>query len=392
MRVGVDATSWVNRRGYGRFARNVLPRLVALDSETRYEFFVDAETAAGAGLPDGAGERRIRLDRAPTQAATAGSRRSLRDLARLSRAATAAGLDVFLFPSVYTYFPVRSTPTVVGIHDTIPHEFPDLAVPGRGARTLWRLKEWVAVRRAARLFTVSEPAREALARRLGIDGGRIAVVPEAADDVFSPRTAAEAAAAAARLGLAAGERFVLYVGGISPHKDLGTLLRAYARVAAGDEAPARLVLAGELETEAYASAAADVRREIRELGLGDRVLLPGFVPDEALAGLYSAAAVVVNPSLAEGFGLPAVEAAACGAPTILSDLPAHRATLGNAALYFTPRDVDGLVSRLAQVLNDDELRRSLADRGREAVTGLSWDASAERLRGVVAEAAERGRA
>ena len=94
-------------------------------------------------------------------------------------------------------------------------------------------------------------------------------------------------------------------------------------------------------------------------------------------------AVAVVPSLAEGFGLPAVEAAACGAPVIVSALPAHRETLGDAAHYFPPRDVGALRAELERVLVDPELRRTLGENARQAVARLSWDAAAEKLREVV---------
>jgi glycosyltransferase involved in cell wall biosynthesis len=150
-----------------------------------------------------------------------------------------------------------------------------------------------------------------------------------------------------------------------------------------------LVAVGDLNGDPYLSAAPAVREQIARLRLEEHVLLPGFVSDETLACLYSAATAVVLPSLAEGFGLPAVEAASCGAPTVLSDLPAHRETLGDAALYFPPTDAEALAGSLTRILADDALRRSLEERGRRAVARLSWDQAAARLRELIAEAARR---
>ena len=109
--------------------------------------------------------------------------------------------------------------------------------------------------------------------------------------------------------------------------------------------------------------------------------------DEALACLCSGATAVVIPSLAEGFGLPAVEAAACGAPLLLSDLPAHRETLDGAALFFPPTDVTALAGLLAEVADDEAGRAELGERGRQAVARLTWDAAAESLRGLLRETA-----
>lgn len=130
-----------------------------------------------------------------------------------------------------------------------------------------------------------------------------------------------------------------------------------------------------------------MRAQIASLGLGDDVVLPGFVSDDVLACLYSGAATVALPSLAEGFGLPAVEAAACGAPVVLSDIPAHRETLGEDALFFPPRDAALLAERIEHLLGSDMLRRSLAERGHHRVARYTWDAAATTLRTILHEAA-----
>ncbi len=387
MRVGVDATSWVNRRGFGRFARNAIGRLVTLDAETTYVFTIDAQSAGEADLPAGAEVRKVRLRHAPSEAAAARSSRSPTDLLRLTRAVRRQRLDVFLFPSTYTWFPVVGTPTLVGVHDTILEDFPELTVPSRRARGLARLKQALAVRSASRLFTVSEASRTAVARRWRVPGERLAVVPEAPDPVFAPRDGEALECGLAAAGVTPRERFFLFWGGISPHKNVETLVEAYALLRAEDERAPLLVLVGDLEADPYLSSAAAVRARIAAYGLEEWVRLPGYVADEALACLCSVATAVVLPSLAEGFGLPAVEAAACGAPLLLSDLPAHREVLGGAALFFPPRDARVLSGLLARVAADDALREDLGRRGREAVGGLTWDAAAERLRGLLIETA-----
>ena len=387
MRVGVDATSWVNRRGYGRFARNAVRALVECDRESRYLMYIDSTTGDLADLPAGAEARRVRLGRAPSEAASATSNRSPVDLLRMTLAVRRDRPDVFLFPSIYTYFPVIGTPTIVGIHDAIPFELPELTVPGFRARLFSRAKEHLALARATRLFTVSQASRRAIANALSIPPDRLAVVPEAPDPVFQPAPDAAVQEARAAVGLGPDERYLLYAGGISPHKNLETLLAALAELSPPRP---RLVAVGDLEKEVYLSAAGAVRAQIATLGLASDVLLPGFVPDTTLAALYTAAAAVVIPSLAEGFGLPAVEAAACGAPLLLSDIPPHRETLGTAAVFFPPRSAARLADELRRLLADDDERRTVARRCREVVAGLSWNASAHALRGLIREAARPG--
>jgi len=300
-------------------------------------------------------------------------------------------LDAFLFPSVYTYFPVIGVPTVVGVHDAIIHELPELTVPDARARMFSRAKEALALRLASRVFTVSEASRQALAERLGLRPERVAIVPEAPDPVFTPRSGEEIAAARTAAGIDSERPFFVFAGGISPHKNVETLLEAFASLGPGRETRPLLVLVGELDDDPYLSATASVRRRIAELGLDGRVLLPGFVSDEVLAGLYSGAHAVVIPSLAEGFGLPAVEGAACGAALVLSDLPAHRETLDGSALFFPPREPRALARELERLLDDDTLRTRLQAEARAAVARLTWNHAAERLRELVGEAARNGR-
>jgi glycosyltransferase involved in cell wall biosynthesis len=390
VRIGVDATSWLNRRGYGRFARNALGRLVALDRETTYVFVIDEESARSAELPPEAETLRVAVSRAPSEAASADSYRPPVDLLRLGAAVSRARFDAFLFPSVYTYFPSIGAATVVGLHDLIAADFPELTLPSRRARLFWRSKEQLAVRLARRLFTVSESARSEISARLRIPPGKLAVVPEAPDPIFRPRPQAEVERELAAIGLGAGESYLLYAGGISPHKNVETLLEAYDTVRRAAPDGPKLVVAGALDDDAYLSAAGSVRGKIVQLGVEEDVLLPGFVSDDVLACLYTGAVAVVLPSLAEGFGLPAVEAAACGAPVVLSDIPAHRETLGEDALFFPPRDAGVLSERIQQLLESDMLRRSLAERGHRRVARYSWDASAEALRTLLHDVARGG--
>ena len=387
MRFGIDATSWTNPRGFGRFTRNAVSALVAHDTAAEYLLYIDGVSAAEAQLPPGARVRRVATRRPPAEAAAASSSRSLADVARLGRAARRDDLQAFLFPSPYTWFPVPGVPVVLGIHDTIADDLPRLALPGRKDRALWRLKQALAVRSAARLFTVSEASQAALQRRVRTSPEGIAVVPEAPDPVFEPVDTAAAAGLLAPLGLDPAEGLFVYAGGISPHKNVEGLVDAYrALIARHPEAPP-LVIVGELESERYASAAHSVRDRIAAQGLAGRVVLPGFVPDRTLAALFSVATAAVNPSLAEGFGLPAVEAAACGAPLVLSDLPAHRESMGQAALFVPPGDSRALAEALARVLADRTLREELGRAAAAAVAGRTWDAAAAQLARLLREAA-----
>ena len=382
MKVGIDGTGWSNRRGHGRFTRNVVGRLSEAHGDASYVVYVDETSMRDLELPSGVEVRTVALSRVSVEA---DSRRGTRDLLRLSWAVSRDRPDVFLFPSLYTYFPVIGMPTVVGVHDTIAEDYPQLTLPTRRARTYWSGKRTLALHRATRLFTVSRAARAALVERFGLREDRVAVVPEAPAAAFRRRAERDVGQELAALGLDA-QSYFLFAGGISPHKNLETLLDAYSKLHGARAVVPPLVLVGDLADESYLSAADRVRRQIAALELTEQVRLPGFVSDETLACLYSGATAVVLPSLAEGFGLPAVEAAACGAPLVLSDLPAHRETLDGAALFVQPTDVDGLAAALGRVLDDESERNALALKAQEAVAHLSWDAAAGAVRRLLDDA------
>src|SRR5205807_10260526 len=162
----------------------------------------------------------VKLSRPPSEAASADSYRSPADLLRLAAAVTRARFDAVLFPSVYTYFPSAGAPSVVGVHDLIADDFPELTLPSRRARTFWQVKQRLAVRLARRLFTVSESARAEISKRLGVSPEKLAVVPEAPDPAFRPRPADEVERETRAIGLAPEERYLLFAGGISPHKNV----------------------------------------------------------------------------------------------------------------------------------------------------------------------------
>jgi glycosyltransferase involved in cell wall biosynthesis len=393
MRVGIDGTSWGSRRGYGRFLRNAGSRLVALDPETRYVFYLEQGSPDAEDLPEGAEVRTVAVGSSPREAARAGSRRTATDLARMALAVSRDRPDVFLFPSMHTYVPTVRVPTVIGVHDTIPEDYPELTHATPHARAYSRLKRWTAMRSATRIFTVSEASRRALVERFALDPEQLPIVPEAPDPVFYPRSAdaVDDALAALDPRLSRGG-FLVYAGGISPHKNIERLIEAYAGVAERQPDPPLLVVVGELSGDAFLSSAQSVTSLVRAKSLDERVLFPGFVSDEQLACLYSAAAAVAVPSLAEGFGLPAVEAAACGAALVLSDIPAHRETLDGSAVFVQPLDVADIDAGLTRVLEDPALGSSLAARALGSVSALSWDAAALALRDVLTAAAARRRA
>ena len=380
LRIGIDGTCLGSGRGYGRFLRELLPPLLAQGPHD-YVLFVDEQTAAVTELPS---IPTVRLRTAASQAAAASARgnRSLLDLLRMGRGVGEEALDAFYFPSVYSYFPLpRRIPMAVAIHDTIPERHGQIVFPSRRNRALWWAKSRAARWQARTIVTVSEYARRQIIEVFGVAPERIFVTPEAPSRVFAPVAEPQPAAKSlAALGIPDDPYFV-YVGGFNPHKNVTGLVRAFAEASAGGRV--RLVLVGDYAGDVFHQDLVKIRAEIARAGVGERVHWTGFVPDPELRFLYAGALAVVLPAFEEGFGLPAVEAAACGTPCIATRESPLPEVLAGGGCFFDPRDAGALTDGMRQVLRDPELRRGWAQVARARVAALSWDATARATRAAL---------
>jgi glycosyltransferase involved in cell wall biosynthesis len=392
MRIGVDATCCANGRGYGRFTRELLGAMVKAAPEHEFVCFADALAAERLG-PGGPNMRVVLVAQgeSPVQAASAAGSRGIGDILRFTRAVWREPLDVFLSPSVYTYFPLPPRlRAVVGVHDAIADRFPELTLPSARARLFWRAKVSLALFQARIVLTVSDSAARELVDVLGVAAERIRVVVEAPVPVYRPSDSPrEIAAAAARAGLPPGARWFVYVGGFNPHKHVDAIVRAHAAVARemGADAP-HLLLVGGLDEDVFHSALRQIRKEIEDAGTGDLVHWPGFVPDEELRHLHSGALALVLPSQAEGFGLPAVEAAACGAPVIATTSSSLPELLDGGGIFIAPGDDAAIATAFRTLLADEPARRAMGERARERASRLSWDRSARTTLELLREVAQ----
>lgn len=386
MLIGIDASCWLNRRGYGRYTRELMRAVLDADTRNEYLLFLDAVTARESEeLPaeDRAARVVIKTDAAATRAAAAGGSRSAHDLWRMRRAVAEWNdrLDVFFFPADYSYFPIKTRARVVVTkHDMTDRKVPELLFPDWKSRLLWEVKIRLAIRRADVVSTVSETSRRDIMAAFALAPERVKVVADAVDATFVPAMPGpDHTAVLARYAIAPGERFLLYVGGISPHKNLHTLVSAYEqyrRLAAPGHAPVSLVLVGDYTSDVFHSSFTAIRAMIDTAGLGASVRFVGYVPDPDLRHLYSAAAALVLPSFYEGFGLPVLEAMACGAPVVASSAGALPEVVGDCGLLFDPHSTEQLAGVLMRLLGDEALQRDLSSRGLTRAAAYTWGASA----------------
>ena len=291
------------------------------------------------------------------------------------------GLPSLLFISPFDVFhgtnyciPVFSPcPTVVTIHDmslwTQASTHDDENVR-RGKRRIP-----IMARKASMIIAPSEATRREIIEILRINPDRIRVISEAARTNMQPQTAETIAAVKAKYGILGD--YVLYTGTIEPRKNLLRLIRAYEEVLKGAESKPQLVVCGGRGWKDQ-----EVFELIGELKLQQQVKFTGYVPDCDLPALYSGAMVFAYPSLYEGFGLPPLEAMACGAPVLTSATSSLPEVVGEAGIKVDPTDVHAIARELGRMIADQSLRLQLGQKGLERSRLFSWERAANETQSV----------
>ena len=391
--IGVDATTWWNKRGFGRFTRGQLGAMLAEPQDHRFVLFVDQEPVREMLRPH------VEVVRVPTSAtvtdsAVADGSRNVGDVLAFRRATFGRPIDIFWFPAVYSWYPInRAIPSVVTFHDAIAERFTGLVMPQLRGRLFWNLKVWLAKRSAKHIATVSEAAREEIIRYLHIPREKISVILEAAEAHFQPvEGKAPRVSARQNLGLPIDRRLILYVGGLAPHKNLAGLIEGYAAAVRNDGlADVDLVLAGDPNGDGFHSNVEELHSRVAKYGLEQRVHFPGFVPDALLPALYSDAIAVAMPAFSEGFGLPAAEAIACGTPVIATKGGAVAEVVGNAGMFFDPHDTNDIARVIGQVASDKAVLDRLRAECRPRANELSWSHSGAKMLALLEACARSAR-
>ncbi|NLH09277.1 MAG: glycosyltransferase family 4 protein [Chloroflexi bacterium] len=366
-RIAIDYTSAVTQGGgIGRYTRELVRAVARQDGETDFRLFV----AAGreAALPEPPGPN-FSYCLAPLNAEWF-ARLWHRARLPLPIETWTGPIDLLHAPD-FTLPPVRrGVRTLLTVHDLSFIRAPEAAAPGLRAylnRVVPR-----SVQRADHILADSEATRRDLMELYGTPGEKISVLYSGVDEHFKPVRDAEALRRV-RTKYGIGEApYIFSLGTVQPRKNYARLAEALHRL---DRPDLKLVIAGGkgwLEDPLYA--------QIEALGLGDRVQFIGFAADEDLPALYSAAQVFAFPSLYEGFGLPPLEAMACGVPVVASRASSVPEVVGEAGVLIDPLDVDDLAGALARALADEALRAELTRRGLEQARRFSWAESARQLR------------
>jgi glycosyltransferase involved in cell wall biosynthesis len=361
VKVGLDARK-LHDFGIGTYIQGLLGEFAALGQP---------EALVGYGPPGVAPPAAVSAHGGATWRVEPAAPYSLTELWRLALRARRDRVSVFHAPH-YVCPPVLPCPAVVTVHDLIHLRFPARhrhALAPVYARVMLRL----AVRRATGLIAVSESTRRDLVERLGVPAARVRVIPNGVAPRFRP--ADDPAAldeTLARLGVP--RPYLLFVGNPLPHKNLPGLLEAFARLPAD---VGWLVVAGVRPAAREA-----VARQVAARALTARVVVPALLPHEAMPCLYQGATALVCPSLWEGFGLPALEAMACGTPVLAADRGALPEVVGDAGLLVDPTNVDALREAMYNLAVHEHVRAAQRAAGLARARAFTWRRAAEATLGV----------
>lgn len=375
MRIGIDYTSAAQQgAGIGRLTRNLVRALAGIDGTNQYTLLVQGRESAhppetphdrnvASGIPnDNFSEVRTWIS----------ERWWTRIWHRLHLPvpveAVIGSIDAFHSPDFALPPVLGKTRTLVTVHDLSFLHLPWCFDP----RLLDYLTENVprAVRRADWVLADSENTRHDLVEHMGADGDRVTVIYPGVEPRFSPiedRQALESVRHAYRLP----QRFVLSLGTVQPRKNYAGLIVAFGQANLEDVSLVIVGGKGWLYEDTFAT--------VRRLGLEDRVMFAGYVNDADLPAFYNLAEGFALPSLYEGFGIPPLEAMACGIPVITADNSSLPEVVGDAALLVDAEDTDGLADALTRLVSDPALRRDLVARGLVRAARFSWERSARRL-------------
>jgi glycosyltransferase involved in cell wall biosynthesis len=372
MKIAIDALLLGRPGGVGGYVASLLRALALCDrpsaqtgaSANEYVIY----TTRGALLPSELTEDRFSVRRPGGLSA-----RWLRvfwQQAILPRQLAEDGVDVLHAPSYVA--PLKAeVPVVLTLHDVIALKYPHLC--SRANARHYRHVLPLAARKASLIVASSCATRDDIVSILGLPPEKVRVIYPGVDAVFHP-VADEGVLAAACRAWHLPRRFILFVGNIEPKKGLDTLMVAFDNLVRREKLPHGLVVVG-----APQRGMRRLRALVSRLGLGERVLFTGHMPQGDLPALYSLADLFVFPSLYEGFGLPPLEAMACGTPVVCSNAGSLPEVVADAAVTVPPGDAEALRQAIAHGVADDTLRERLVSKGRERVARFTWASAAAQL-------------
>lgn len=369
MNLGVDIRILGRRRAVSRYTAGLLKAIARLKPEIKLYLFTESkEKTALLSLPEGSFKEVLVEPRI-----------TIRDHFLFKKDLEKYPLDVFFHPDNREFLFCHKN-SVTTVHDLIPWVLPDLVL---GSDPLTNLRQRVylemqkraLLKSAKRILTVSNASREDIVKVLGVDPDLITVTYEGVDNTFQPVVdKLQLQQTLKKYNLP--EEYLFYIGGLDERKNLLRLIHAFSKIA--ESRKIFLVIGGRTDTTDLEgrNSFLTLKKEIEKLGLQSLVIFPGFILENDLPAIYSQAKVFVYPSYYEGFGLPPLEAMACGVPVITSNCSSLPEVCGKAALLFNPYETKALVAAISLMIDDEQLRNEYRQAGFQRVKHFSWESVA----------------
>lgn len=371
MRIGIDARFLTHpqKGGFKTYTENLVSALADVDPDNQYFLYLDRQPDQYSKIPDKPNfTNRI----VPSQIPMLGM--LWREQILLPRQAQKDQLDLLHSPCLSA--PLRiGCASVVTIHDVIwlsPNRFSSgnnqpKSVNLRLQDYYYRIVSHYAAKRASAILTVSEYSKSEIVQYLGLPADNIFVTYEAASCIYL-QVNDDHQIDILRNKFDLHSKFILSIGSADPRKNINNLLHAYAKLPRSIQEQYQLVVVWT-----HDFLASTMKRQVTKLGLSNQVRFLEWVSDEELVLLYNAASLFVFPSLYEGFGLPLVEAMACGTPVLAAEKSSIPEIVGESALLIDPNDLEDICGKIVEVLADEDLRIDLSNRGLFRVADFSWE-------------------
>lgn len=361
MKIGIDARAarWYRGTGIGTYTYQLIYNINLIDKLNRYLLFLPDENVSDLNPGDNIDVRLISEDR----------KENFWEEIDIPNLLTDTGIDVYHVPQNGIGLPKeKNCPFVVTLHDVIPYKMPETVGPQY--LDIYRREIPEIIPACDGIITVSNYSKQDIAKTLNFPEDKIFVTHLAAEDIYYPRNKEQCRDyIEKKYGIK--DKFILYVGGFSPRKNIKGLIQSFSLIKNKLKGEYKLVILGKKGRSYY-----DYRDLAYSLNLKEDVLFPGYVPMDDLPIFYNAADIFCYPSFYEGFGLPPLEAMACGTPTISANTTSIPEILGEDSIYIDPSDVEDMALKLLNLIEDRRLHSEMVFKGLRRSSRYSWKKTA----------------
>lgn len=361
MKIGIDARAarWYRGTGIGTYTYQLIWNINFMDKLNKYLLFLPDENISDLEPGENMDVKAISEDR----------KDNFWEEIDIPNLLSNTGIDIYLVPQNGIGLPIdKPCPFVITLHDIIPYKMPETVGPQY--LEIYTKEIPNIIKRCDSIITVSNYSKEDISKVLNFPKEKIFVTHLAAEDIYYPRNKVKCREYI-KEKYNIEDNFILYIGGFSPRKNIKGLIEAFSKIKSKIPENFKLVILGKKGRSYY-----DYRDLSHSLNLKDDVIFTGYVPVEELPIFYNAAYVFCYPSFYEGFGLPPIEAMACGTPTISSNVTSMPEILGDAVLYVNPYDISDLAEKLLNVIEDKKLHDEMYFKGIRRANEYSWKKTA----------------